>query len=306
MAAKKKPSKGKRLVMAFFRYTVASVSAAIFLYVIFALLFSTSEEKRLQKENRLYSNMYGAMVAKTELIGDVLDGLLEKDDTIYRTLFDTPPPSLEDIGGYRGEKEDSEALPERYYVKTASEQSDSLMLLAARIDARFDEIFRALQEKADSVPPLSLPLRNMSYVQVGASIGMKHNPVYDLTVRHEGLDLVAPQGAKVYAAAAGKVSHVVRSRKGLGNEVTIDHGNGYETKYSLLGDISVVQGRSVRQGQEVGTVGISTSVAAPHLHFEVRYKGEVKDPIDYFFASLSPEDYARMRFMAAKTGQSMD
>lgn len=306
MAAKKKPSKGKRLVMAFFRYTVASVSAAIFLYVIFALLFSTSEEKRLQKENRLYSNMYGAMVAKTELIGDVLDGLLEKDDTIYRTLFDTPPPSLEDIGGYRGEKEDSEALPERYYVKTASEQSDSLMLLAARIDARFDEIFRALQEKADSVPPLSLPLRNMSYVQVGASIGMKHNPVYDLTVRHEGLDLVAPQGAKVYAAAAGMVSHVVRSLKGLGNEVTIDHGNGYETKYSLLGDISVVQGRSVRQGQEVGTVGISTSVAAPHLHFEVRYKGEVKDPIDYFFASLSPEDYARMRFMAAKTGQSMD
>lgn len=306
MAAKKKPSKGKRLVMAFFRYTVASVSAAIFLYVIFALLFSTSEEKRLQKENRLYSNMYGAMVAKTELIGDVLDGLLEKDDTIYRTLFDTPPPSLEDIGGYRAEKEDSEALPERYYVKTASEQSDSLMLLAARIDARFDEIFRALQEKVDSVPPLSLPLRNMSYVQVGASIGMKHNPVYDLTVRHEGLDLVAPQGAKVYAAAAGKVSHVVRSRKGLGNEVTIDHGNGYETKYSLLGDISVVQGRNVVQGQEVGTVGISTSVAAPHLHFEVRYKGEVKDPIDYFFASLSPEDYARMRFMAAKTGQSMD
>ena len=306
MAAKKKTSKGRRILMAFFRYTVASVSAAILLYVVFALLFSTSEERRLQKENRLYSNMYGAMVAKAELIGDVVDGLLEKDDTIYRVLFDTPPPSLEDIGGYRADKEDSEGLPERYYVKSASEQSDSLMLLASRIDARFDDIFRILQEKADSVPPLSLPLRNMSYVQVGASIGMKHNPVYDLTVQHEGLDLVAPQGARVYAVAAGKVSEVVRSRKGLGNEVTIDHGNGYETKYSLLGEISVVKGRSVRMGQEVGTVGFSTSVAAPHLHFEVRHNGEVKDPIDYFFASLSPEDYERMRFMAAKTGQSMD
>ena len=220
MAAKKKTSKGRRLLMAFFRYTVASVSAAILLYVVFALLFSTSEEKRLQKENRLYSNMYGAMVGKAELIGDVVDGLLEKDDTIYRTLFDTPPPSLEDIGGYRADKEDSDALPERYYVKSASEQSDSLMLLASRIDARFDDIFRILQEKADSIPPLSLPLRNMSYVQVGASIGMKHNPVYDLTVRHEGLDLVAPQGARVYAVAPGKVSKVVRSRKGLGNEVS--------------------------------------------------------------------------------------
>ena len=306
MAAKKKTSKGGRILMAFFRYTVASVSAAILLYVLFALVFSTSEEKRLQKENRLYSNMYGAMVAKAELIGDVVDGLLEKDDTIYRALFDTPPPSLEDIRGYKADKADSDALPERYYVKSASEQSDSLMLLASRIDARFDDIFRIIQEKADSIPPLSLPLRNMSYVQVGASIGMKHNPVYDLTVQHEGLDLVAPQGARVYAVAPGKVSKVVRSRKGLGNEVTIDHGNGYETKYSLLGDISVVQGRSVSLGQEVGTVGISTSVAAPHLHFEVRHNGEVKDPIDYFFASLSPEDYARMRFMAAKTGQSMD
>lgn len=306
MAAKKKTSKGRRILMAFFRYTVASVSAAILLYVIFALLFSTSEERRFQRENRLYSNMYGAMVAKAELIGDVVDGLLERDDTIYRTLFDTPPPSLEDIGGYRADKEDSDALPERFYVKSASEQSDSLMVLASRIDARFEDIFRILQEKADSIPPLTLPLRNMSYVQVGASIGMKHNPVYDLTILHEGLDLVAPQGARVYAVAPGKVSKVVRSRKGLGNEVTIDHGNGYETKYSLLGDISVVQGRTVRQGQEVGTVGISTSVAAPHLHFEIRYKGEVKDPIDYFFASLSPEDYARMRFMAAKTGQSMD
>ena len=306
MAAKKKTSKGGRILMAFFRYTVASVSAAILLYVLFALVFSTSEEKRLQKENRLYSNMYGAMVAKAELIGDVVDGLLEKDDTIYRALFDTPPPSLEDIRGYKADKADSDALPERYYVKSASEQSDSLMLLASRIDARFDDFFRIIQEKADSIPPLSLPLRNMSYVQVGASIGMKHNPVYDLTVQHEGLDLVAPQGARVYAVAPGKVSKVVRSRKGLGNEVTIDHGNGYETKYSLLGDISVVQGRSVSLGQEVGTVGISTSVAAPHLHFEVRHNGEVKDPIDYFFASLSPEDYARMRFMAAKTGQSMD
>ena len=232
---------------------------------------------------------------------------MERDDAIYEELFDTPPPSLEEVGGYRGEGvQESEALPERYYVKSASSQSDSLLAKAREIDENFAEVFRLLQERADSIPPLTLPLNNMSYVQVGASVGIKHNPIYDLQVQHDGLDLIAPQGDPVYAAASGRVTKVTRSRKGLGNEVEIDHGNGYVTKYSLLGDISVTQGKYVKVGQVLGTVGVSTFVTAPHLHFEVYHNGEVKDPIDYFFSSLSPEDYSRMRIMAAKTSQSMD
>lgn len=307
MAAKKKESKTKRMVMAGLRYLVASVSAAILIYVLFALFFSTQEEKRLQKENRLYSNLYDTMKAKEDLIGNVIEGLLDKDEAIYEELFETRPPSLDEISGYASlSVGEDENLPEKHYVVSASEHSDSLMSMATRIDRNFYDIFQVLQERADSIPPLTLPIKNMSYVQVGASVGMKHNPVYNLQMPHEGLDLIAPQGSKVYAAAAGRVTMVTRSRKGLGNEVEIDHGNGYVTKYSLLGDISVTQGRTVSLGQVVGTVGVSTFVSAPHLHFEVRYKGEVKDPIDFLFSSLSPEDYSRVQFMAAKTSQSMD
>ena len=307
MAAKKKDSKTKQVLMAIFRYTVASLSMGIVLYILFAMFFSTKEERRLERENRLYSNMYSAMKAKEELIGDVLEGLMERDDAIYEELFDTPPPSLDEVGGYRGvSTEESEALPERHYVKTTASRSDSLMAVARGIDDNFAEVFRLLQERADSIPPLTLPLNNMSYVQVGASVGVKHNPIYDLQVQHDGLDLIAPQGDPVYAAASGRVTKVTRSRKGLGNEVEIDHGNGYVTKYSLLGDISVTQGKNVKVGQVLGTVGVSTFVTAPHLHFEVYHNGEVKDPIDFFFSSLSPEDYSRMRIMTAKTSQSMD
>jgi hypothetical protein len=307
MAAKKKDSKTKQILMAILRYTVASVSMGIVLYMLFALFFSTKEERRLERENRLYSNMYSGMKAKEELIGDVLEGLMQRDDAIYEELFDTQPPSLEEVGGYRGiGAQESEALPERYYVKTASNRSDNLLAKAREIDDNFAEVFRLLEERADSIPPLSLPLKNMSYVQVGASVGLKHNPIYDLQMQHEGLDLIAPQGDPVYAAASGRVTKVTRSRKGLGNEVEIDHGNGYVTKYSLLGDISVTQGKPVKVGQVLGTVGVSTFVTAPHLHFEVYHNGEIQDPIDYFFSSLSPEDYSRMRIMAAKTSQSMD
>ena len=113
MAAKKKDSKTKRMVMAGLRYLVASVSAAIVFYMLFALIFSTQEEKRLQKENRLYSNLYSTMKVKEELIGDVIDGLLDKDEAIYRELFETLPPSLDEISGYSAPAEgENEALPE--------------------------------------------------------------------------------------------------------------------------------------------------------------------------------------------------
>ena len=146
----------------------------------------------------------------------------------------------------------------------------------------------------------------MSYVQAGASVGVKHNPVYKLPLQHDGLDIVAPQGSSVYAAAGGVVSHITRTRQGLGNVVEINHGNGYVTRYCLLGDISVSGGQKVRRGQKLGTVGVTKTVAAPHLHLEVLYNGEVRDPVNYLFASLSPEEYARMMYVSASTSQSMD
>ena len=146
----------------------------------------------------------------------------------------------------------------------------------------------------------------MSYVQTGASIGMKYNPVYKLQVQHDGLDLVAPQGAPVYAVADGVVSQVVRSRKGLGNIVEIDHGNGYVSRYCLMGEMTVVKGRRVKRDQQIGTVGISPTLPAPHLHFEIRRRGRVCDPVNFFFASLSPEEYSRMIYLSVITEQSMD
>ena len=160
--------------------------------------------------------------------------------------------------------------------------------------------------RKDSIPPLTLPLEEMSYVQTGASVGLKHNPLYKVDIRHEGLDLVAPQGSVVKAAADGQVRKVIRSHKGLGNIVEIDHRNGYVTRYASLGDINVSQGRMVKRGQKIGTVGISSTSFAPHLHYEV-LKGEaILDPVHFLFASVSPDEYAKMLYMSVSTRQSMD
>ena len=287
------------------RYAVASLSMAIFLYIIFAIVFSTEEEVRLQRENRLYAERYKDMLAQEKLIGDVIDGLVDRDDAIYEELFESPAPSLDAITA-ADLIADSDSLSESFYLSSAATKSESLMKMAGNVDRNFDEVFRMLREKRDSVPPLSMPLKGISYAQTGASVGPKQNPVYKLELSHTGLDLIVPQGAPVYAAADGIVTKVINSRKGMGNVVEIDHRNGYVTRYCLLGDVNAVRGRSVRRGQKIGTVGISSQVAAPHLHYEVMRDTLVMDPVNYLFASVNPEEYARMLYISVSTLQSMD
>jgi murein DD-endopeptidase MepM/ murein hydrolase activator NlpD len=99
---------------------------------------------------------------------------------------------------------------------------------------------------------------------------------------------------------------VVKSRKGLGNVVSIDHGNGYVTRYAHLADIEVKKGRKVKKGSKIGYVGVSGNSFAPHLHYEVIRDTTVVDPVSHFFASVTPDEYVNMLIMSASTGQSMD
>ncbi len=301
----KKGSRIGKILGGIVRYLLATVSLSIVFYIVFALFFSTEEERRLERENRLYRQLYGSLTQQEQLISDVVDGLMETDDAIYEELFETEAPSLDAVTAADFIPE-SDSLSESFYLSSAASAAESLMLMAGNVDNNFREIFRILEERRDSIPPLSLPLKGMSYVQIGASVGLKDNPVYKLEMQHGGLDLIAPQGSPVFAAADGEVSQVIHSRKGLGNIVEISHRNGYVTRYCLLGETTVPKGRKVKKGQQIGTVGISTSAPAAHLHYEVLYRGTVLDPVNYLFASVTPDDYAKMLYMSVRTSQSMD
>ena len=287
------------------RYVAAMVTTAIGLYALFALLFSTEEEKRLRHENELYAAYYQDLREKERLVSDVVEGLEVRDDTLYHRIFETEAPSVDavtaaDVIGV------SDSLSESLYLSYSASKSESLRMMARNVEENFREIYRLMAQRRDSLPPLTLPLDGMSYVQTGASVGLKHNPLYKVDIRHEGIDLVAPQGSAVRAAADGVVRNVIRSEKGLGNIVEIDHRNGYRTRYALLGDINVSQGRTVKRGQKIGTVGISATAFAPHLHYEVLQGGKVLDPVHFLFASVDPEEYAKMLYMSVSTRQSMD
>jgi murein DD-endopeptidase MepM/ murein hydrolase activator NlpD len=95
---------------------------------------------------------------------------------------------------------------------------------------------------------------------------------------HSGIDVDAPEGAPVSAAAPG---FVVRSGwdEGYGNRVVVAHGRGLETVYAHLAEISVDTGVFVSEWSQIGTVGCTGTCDGAHLHFEVRINGEASDPL---------------------------
>lgn len=97
---------------------------------------------------------------------------------------------------------------------------------------------------------------------------------------HDGLDIKAPKGTPVYAAKKGTVIFA-DVRSGYGNLVIIRHDDNYFTVYAHLDKILVKKGKIVKQNELIGKVGQTGRATTPHLHFEIRYKTDPKDPVLY-------------------------
>ena len=199
-----------------------------------------------------------------------------------------------------------DSIPDTDIVSHSAGRLDKLEVSAGRVEENFKRVMEAISASDFVMPPMSNPLKDFTFAQTGASIGDKINPFYKVPMKHNGLDLIAPAGDPVYAVADGTVKEIIRSRKGLGNVVVIDHGNGYVTRYAHLADIETRKGRKVRRGARLGYVGVSGNSFAPHLHYEVLRDTLVLDPVNHFFASVTPEEYMNMLIMSVTTGQSMD
>ena len=113
-----------------------------------------------------------------------------------------------------------------------------------------------------------------------AGFGAQVHPRFGTRTFRNGVDIEAAEGREVAAVYAG---HVVYTGwfKGYGNLIILDHGGEYYTLYAHIAEIEVKEGDDVRQGQRIGTVGDTGSLAGPRLYFEVRYQGKPQDPAEW-------------------------
>ena len=93
------------------KYFLVTASLAVVYYIVFALLVNTDSERKLKRENQMYSRMYDEMVRKEQLVGDVMENLKAKDNEIYRQLFNSDAPDLGSISGPTNEPFCSTCVP---------------------------------------------------------------------------------------------------------------------------------------------------------------------------------------------------
>lgn len=108
----------------------------------------------------------------------------------------------------------------------------------------------------------------------------RRHPVLNKIRAHKGVDYAAPTGTPIKAAGDGKIIFASRTR-GYGYLIKIQHGQRYETRYAHMNKFAkgMRKGKWVKQGQLIGYVGMTGLVTGPHLHYEFRENGAVRDPL---------------------------
>ena len=178
------------------------------------------------------------------------------------TLAQTDSPSQQQI---------KSSIDQFYVVRTEALSGRISRALEGGLSPEFSGDWTAI---ADA--PSMWPLEG----RVGSSFGQREDPINGEGAFHSGLDIEAPYGTPVRAAADGTASDASMGA-GYGRQVVLDHGHDVETVYGHLSAVAVVPGQHVTRGQVIGYVGQTGRATGPHLHYEVRVHNVPVNPHKY-------------------------
>ncbi len=300
----------KRLLRLTGWLATAVVFGAIIMLVAYNF-FDSPKEKRLKRELEETTYQLELLTKRSDQVAEVLKDIEERDNTIYRVIFEAEPiPSSVREAGFGG--------VDRYNKLRDYYNADLIVDVTKRIDQlskqlyvqskSYDEVWSLVKNKAtmiSSIPAIQ-PIFNKGLTRVASGFGWRIHPIYKTEKMHTGMDFTAPIGTEIYATGNGVVSKVENDGRGYGNNIIINHGYGYETLYGHMSRFSVRQGQKVNRGDLIGYSGNSGSSTGPHLHYEVRKGGTPLNPVNFYYNDLSPEEYEKMLEISSRAGQAFD
>jgi len=289
-------------------YVLAIFVMAILLNVVYSLFFDTPRERQIRRENEILQEQYQALSERKTRVDTVMQEIQRIDRDIYRVIFETEPVEKEEFQASVLDYQHLLRSSNKEVVYYTAGKSDSLMKHSEKTAYLYDVLLIKSGNKKEmlaSIPAIQ-PIRNPDFSLIASGFGHRIHPIYKIMKMHSGIDFSASVGTPVMATGDGLVESVIRSERGLGNRILVDHGYGYKTLYACMDETSTRRGRRVKRGEQIGTVGESGLSVAPHLHYEVRLNGEAVNPINFFFLELSPLEYDRVILSSMMSGQSFD
>ncbi len=280
--------------------------------VLFAYnTFDSPREKVLEREVDQLRLEYDLLNQRLSDMYLVLGDLQDRDDNIYRVVFEADPiPSEVRKAGFGGVN--------RYEKYKNFDNSDLVIETMQKVDIlskqlvvqskSYDEIFTMVKNKnlmLLAIPAIQ-PVNNKDLKRMASGFGYRTDPIYKTTKFHSGMDFACPIGTEIYSTGDGVVERADSDASGYGNHVRINHGYGYLTLYGHMSKINVRQGQRVKRGEIIGLVGSTGKSTGPHLHYEVHKDGEVLNPVNFYYSDLTSENYARMIELSNKENQAFD
>lgn len=300
----------KIAVILAFSIGILGTSALLLLLYLNIPGIETPKERKYKRELTNMQLQYDILNKRVGNLVGVLENIEERDNKIYRVYFESNPISEEQRkSGFGGVNryEMLEGYQNSELIKSTTQKVD---VLAKRISIQsesLDDIAKLAKNKEEllaSIPAIQ-PINNKDLKRTASGYGMRVHPIYKYRRMHNGMDFSAPRGTEIYATGNAVVKKV-RLTPGYGNLVILDHGFGYETYYAHMNKFNVKKGQKVKRGDIIGYVGSTGVSTGPHLHYEVHKDGRVMNPINFYHADLTPEEYDIMFNLSSLENQSLD
>ena len=295
--------------------------AAMFLLAsaLFAFLFvfvagqyvESPKEKALKRELQNMQLQYNILNKKMNEAEAVLADIADRDNNLYRVYFEANPiPEEQRKAGFGGVNryKDLEGFDNSKLIIQSSKRLDILQKEIVVQSKSLDDIAKlaAEKEKLLAAIPAIQPVSNKELSRISSGYGVRTDPFTKAKKMHLGMDFAAPRGTPIYATGDGVVIRADSRSSGYGKHIRIDHGFGYETLYGHMYKFTVRRNQRVKRGDLIGFVGSSGRSDGPHVHYEVFKDDRRINPINFYYGSLTAEEYNKMLEQASLENQSLD
>ena len=297
----KKRSKRSRVLRSVALFVLSLGMAAFYAWIYTSILgWELPKTAMLKKSNAQWNSRFEVLNRQLDEYDKTLTSLQMRDDDIYRSIFGMHEIPMEVRNAGFGGVNRYAHLDEADYsglLRNTVERIDILTKKTYVQSRSFDEVAQLSKRAGDMascIPAIPPVVPDRAIYRLSSSYGYRSDPFTGRTRRHSGVDFALKPGNPVYATGDGVVEKVKFQLFGYGNQVLIDHGFGYKTRYAHLKSVSVAEGMKVKRGECIGESGNSGRSSGPHLHYEVIYKDKHVNPSNYYDLSITPEEYATM------------